>query len=77
MLRTMSRPRSCSTVAARAASGAVWVTMTRLASSPWPAWRTVAMDNLIGEDADGWLERADRALYQAKTNGRNQLVIAP
>ena len=30
-----------------------------------------------GEDADGWLERADRALYQAKASGRDQLVIAP
>ena len=30
-----------------------------------------------GEDADGWLERADKALYQAKSQGRNQLVIAP
>jgi diguanylate cyclase (GGDEF)-like protein len=30
-----------------------------------------------GEDANGWLERADRALYQAKASGRDQLVIAP
>ena len=30
-----------------------------------------------GEAADDWLERADQALYQAKSNGRDQLVIAP
>ena len=30
-----------------------------------------------GEDSDGWLKRADKALYQAKSQGRNQLVIAP
>jgi diguanylate cyclase (GGDEF)-like protein len=30
-----------------------------------------------GEDADAWMVRADRALYEAKANGRDQLVIAP
>jgi hypothetical protein len=30
-----------------------------------------------GENSDSWLERADRALYQARSNGRQQLVIAP
>lgn len=29
-----------------------------------------------GEDADAWMVRADRALYEAKANGRDQLVIA-
>ena len=31
----------------------------------------------IGEDADAWLARADRALYEAKAGGRDRLTIAP
>jgi diguanylate cyclase (GGDEF)-like protein len=30
-----------------------------------------------GEDAEGWLARTDRALYQAKADGRDRMVIAP
>src|SRR4051794_13106672 len=30
-----------------------------------------------GEESDSWMVRADRALYEAKANGRNQLIIAP
>ena len=30
-----------------------------------------------GEESDAWMIRADRALYEAKANGRDQLVIAP
>jgi len=30
----------------------------------------------IGEDADAWLARADRALYEAKAGGRDQLVVS-
>jgi PleD family two-component response regulator len=30
----------------------------------------------VGEEADAWLARADRALYEAKAAGRDQLMIA-
>src|SRR5512135_1396719 len=42
--RTTSRSRRSSTVDASAASVAAWVTITRLASSPWPSWRTLWID---------------------------------
>ncbi|ALS98530.1 GGDEF domain-containing protein [Lacimicrobium alkaliphilum] len=29
------------------------------------------------ENADQWMERADNALYQAKENGRDQIIVAP
>jgi diguanylate cyclase (GGDEF)-like protein len=39
---------------------------------------SIGLAELIpGEDADSWLERADRALLEAKANGRDTLCIAP
>ncbi len=42
-----------------------------------PATVSVGMAELVpGETVASWLERADRALYQAKEGGRNQACIA-
>jgi PleD family two-component response regulator len=30
-----------------------------------------------GDTAEVWLERADRALYEAKAAGRDRLMLAP
>ena len=32
---------------------------------------------LNGESTDAWMKRADEALYKSKTNGRDQLTLAP
>jgi len=38
---------------------------------------SVGLAELIpGESSGSWVERADRALYEAKQNGRNQLRAA-
>ena len=42
-----------------------------------PATVSIGVAEIIpGEKAQAWLERADRALYRAKEDGRNQLCLA-
>jgi diguanylate cyclase len=74
-------PRTPSSDSARLATrfleGIRQVTVTRDGHT-FPITSSMGLAELKrGEDQHVWLERADKALYQAKAEGRDQLVVAP